>query len=149
MYQDLMVQVIEAQAKYNLGAQPPCPANRVEELRRRARRELRAELPEEYAAFLRQHDGLNWNGLFLYASERTPITGSPSNFIEGFVEMNLLYREDKWFEDYLVFGEGNMDLYVRQVSTGDFQIIDRVPGNLIETVSSFDELLIKALKAHL
>ncbi len=144
-----LIEVEAAQAKYNLPMQPPCPPGRVEGLRQRVREKLSAELPEEYAAFLLKHDGLNWNGLFVYASEKSPIAGSPGNFIQGFVEINLLYREDKWFEDYLVFGEGNMDLYVRQVSSGEYQVIDRVPGNLIETLPSFNELLAKAIKSHL
>ena len=48
----------------------------------------------------------------------------------------------------LVFGEGNMDVYVRHLPTGAYHVRDRVPDNLIEARPSFDQLLAAALRAH-
>lgn len=149
MYEQLLTAVGAEQSKYGEQSQPPCAEGRVERLRRRAREELGAELPEEYADFLRAQDGLNHNGLFIYASETSPVVGAGDAVIEGIVDANLGWRDDEHFNDYLVFGEGNMDLYVRHLPTGEYQIIDRTPGNLIETHPSFDQLLAAALKAHL
>ncbi|HLM58673.1 MAG TPA: YrhA family protein [Pyrinomonadaceae bacterium] len=149
MYEQLLTQVGAEQAKYGEQAQPPCTEERLERLRQRARRELGVEVPEEYAAFLRAQDGLNHNGLFIYASETSPVAGAPDATIEGLVEANLGWRDDEHFNSYLVFGEGNMDLYVRHLPTGDYQVIDRTPGNLIETHPSLDQLIAAALKAHL
>jgi hypothetical protein len=149
MYQELLREVAEAQSKYGERQRPPCRPEALERLRERARRELDAELPEGYVAFLREQDGLNWNGLFIYACETTEAGDAGDARIEGFVEANLTWRDDETFRDYLVFGEGNMDLYVRQLPSGDYRTIDRVPGNLIETHPSFDALLAAALKAHL
>lgn len=149
MYEQLLTRVGEEQARYGERSQPPCTEERLERLRRRALEELNAEVPEEYAAFLRAQDGLNHNGLFIYASETSPVAGGTDATIEGFVEANLGWRDDEFFNDYLVFGEGNMDLYVRHLPTGEYQVIDRTPGNLIEAPPSFDQLIAAALKAHL
>lgn len=149
MYQELLSEVEAAQAKYGGRMQPPCSGEQLARLRESVRRGLQAELPEAYAALLRRTDGLNWNGLFIYASEETAIVGAPDASIPGFAEMNVLYRDDEWFDDLLVFGEGNMDLYVRRISTGEYQVIDRVPGNVIETLPSFERLLAAAIEAHL
>lgn len=149
MYEQLLTQVGAEQARYGERSQPPCTEERLERLRRRARQELGAEVPEEYAAFLRTQDGLNHNGLFIYASETSPVNGAPDATIEGFVEANLGWRDDEFFKDYLVYGEGNMDLYVRHLPTGDYQTIDRTPGNLIGTHPSFEQLIAAALQAHL
>jgi SMI1 / KNR4 family (SUKH-1) len=149
MYERLLTAVGAEQAKYGEQSQPPCTEERLERLRRRTRAELGAELPEEYAAFLRTQDGLNHNGLFIYASEPSPVAGAGDAVIEGFVEANLGWREDEHFRAYLIFGEGNMDFYVRHLPTGEYQVIDRTPGNLIETHPSFDGLIAAALKAHL
>jgi hypothetical protein len=92
---------------------------------------------------------LNYNGLFIYASETVPVVGSRSATIQGIVEANLGWRDYEPHAAYLIFGEGNMDLYVRHLPTGRFQVVDRVPGNLIETHPSFDQLLAAALRAHL
>jgi hypothetical protein len=149
MYEQLLTQVGAEQAKYGERSQMPCAEERLERLRRRAREELGAEVPEEYAAFLRTQDGLNHNGLFIYASETSPVNGAADATIEGLVEANLGWRDDEHFNNYLVFGEGNMDLYVRHLPTGVYQTIDRTPGNLIETSPSFEQLLAAALKSHL
>jgi hypothetical protein len=149
MYEQLLTEVGAEQARYGGRAQPPCTDERLERLRRHVREELGAELPDEYAAFLRRQDGLNHNGLFIYASETSAVAGAGGAAIEGFVEANLGWRDDEHFKRYLVFGEGNMDLYVRHLPTGDFQVIDRTPGNLIETHPSFDQLIAAALRAHL
>jgi hypothetical protein len=149
MYEQLLTQVGAEQARYGERSQPPCTEERLERLRQRAREELGAEVPEEYADFLRARDGLNHNGLFIYASETSPVAGGTDATIEGFVEANLGWRDDEHFNGYLVFGEGNMDLYVRHLPTGEYQVIDRTPGNLIETHPSFAQLIAAALKAHL
>lgn len=149
MYEQLLTEVGAEQARYGERSQPPCTEERLERLRRRVREELGAELPEGYAAFLRRQDGLNHNGLFIYASETSPVAGGADATIEGLVEANLGWRDDEYFNDHLVFGEGNMDLYVRHLPTGEYQIIDRTPGNVIETHPSFEQLIAAALKAHL
>jgi hypothetical protein len=137
------------QARYGEQRQPACTEERSERLRRRMHEELGAELPNEYAAFLRTQDGLNHNGVFVYASETAPVVGSPRATIQGIVEANLGWRYDEQPSTYLVFGEGNMDLYARHLPTGEYHVIDRVPGNLVETYPSFDDLLAAALRAHL
>src|SRR5215212_4390572 len=149
MYRQLLAEVGAVKARYGERSQPPCTDERLAQLRRRVREELGAELPGEYAAFLRAQDGLNHNGLFIYASETAPVVGSTHATIQGIVEANLGWRDDERFLEYLALGEGNMDVYVRHVPTGEYHVVDRVPGNLIERYCSFDQLIAAALKAHL
>jgi len=149
MYQQLLTRLRLAQATYGEQSQPPCPDERLARLRRRVRDELGADLPDEYAAFLREQDGLNHNGLFVYASEPTPIVGATGATIQGMVEANLIWRDDEHMIPYLVFGDGNLDLYALHVPTGEYQVVDRVPGNLIATYPSFEHLIAAALDAHL
>jgi hypothetical protein len=148
MYQQLLDELEAVQARYGEQPQPPCPDDRLEQLRQRVREELGAELPDEYIAFLRTRDGLNHNGLFIYASETAPVVGATNATIQGVVQANLGWRDYEPWGAYLVFGEGNMDLYVRHLPTGEYRVIDRVPGNIIETHPSFDRLLAAALRAH-
>lgn len=148
MYQRLLAEVEAAQARYGEQPQLACPPDRLARLRRRVRQELGATLPDEYADFPRARDGLNHHGLFIYASETAPVVGAPGATIQGLVEAHLDWREVEQMSDYLVFGEGNMDLYARHLPTGEHRVLDRVPGNLVEQYPSF-ELLLAALKAHL
>ena len=113
------------------------------------RDELGAELPDGYEGFLRTQDGLNYNGLFVYASETTPIVRVSGAAIQGIVEANLGWRDDERMRRYLVFGDANMDLYALHGPTGEYHVLDRVPGNLIETHPSFELLMAAAFKSHL
>ena len=51
--------------------------------------------------------------------------------------------------DFLIFGEGNMDYYTLYLPDRLYRVIDRVPGNVIAIFPSFDELMRKALQDHL
>ena len=149
MYQQILAEVAAAQARCGEQRQPPCPDEGLVDLRRRAHDELGTEIPDEYLAFLRMQDGLNHNGLFIYASETAPVVGTAGATIEGIVEANQGWRVDEHFARYLIFGEGNLDLYVRHLPTGAYQVVDRVPGNLIATHPTFEQLITAALEAHL
>jgi hypothetical protein len=149
MYQRLLDELEAERARYGGHRQPPCPEDRLTRLRQRVREELGAELPDEYAALLRSQDGVNYNGLFIYASETTRIVQARDASIQGIVEANLGWRDDERLRAYLVFGDGNMDLYARHLPTGAYHVLDRVPGNLIESYPSFEELLAAALRSHL
>jgi hypothetical protein len=149
MLRQLLDELAAAQASYGEQRQPPCTDDRLERLGRQVREELGAEPPDEYAAFLRAQDGLNHNGLLVYASETAPVVGARDATIQGIVEANLGWRDHEPMVAYLVFGEGNMDLYVRNVETGAYHVMDRVPGNLVERYPSFDQLLDAAIRSHL
>jgi hypothetical protein len=89
-------------------------------------------LPVEFEELLRFADGMNWNGLYLYPST-------------GLVESNLDHREVEGLEDVLVFGNDSLDLFAWRSSTGEFQILDLVPRQVMETFPTFDALMGLAL----
>src|SRR5918992_2326557 len=89
MYRHLLNSVTEDQRRFRCEPQPPCTDTQLERLAERAMAELAAQLPEAYQDFLRLSNGLDWNGVVVFASERVPITSRPDRFINGFVEMNL------------------------------------------------------------
>lgn len=107
--------------------------------------ECQAELgslpPPDYLDFLKIHNGLAENGVFLYSTCRTPLLdGSGQNL--GFVEVNLNWRDLDWMKDYLIFGDSDMDIYVFEKHSGVFQVRDRqVFDNVYNEFSSFPELL--------
>lgn len=149
MYQELLERVAGEQRRFGDQSLPPCTDEQLRRLKLRAQEELGAELPAGYIDFLRRTNGLDWNGVVIYASETLPIPGYDDRFIEGVMEVNLSYRDNEWFQDRVVFGSDGMDIYTYEVTTGEYQIYDEVPHNLIETVSSFDELMARALTRSL
>lgn len=149
MYQDLIKQIANERKRFGLEMQPPCCPNAIERLKTNAARELGHTIPDAYAAFLSHVNGLSWNGLVVYASERSLIVGRTDGFIEGFVEGNLDYRDFEPLKDYLIFAEDGVVLFAYQISTSKYQVVTTVGLTLLESFDTFDELLCDALKGHL
>ena len=129
--------------------QPGCTSNQIDQLVKRVREMLGTTLPEDYIQFLLYTNGLMYNGLMIYSSQETVLQGRPDVCIWGIVEANLLHRSDPFFNDFLVFGQGNMDYYALYLPDNSYRIIDRVPGNFIDTLWSFEDLLVRAIADNL
>ena len=149
MYQDLFNRVAEEERQFGSSLQPPCTEEQLRTLQRRAKDELQAIPPEGYLEFLALTNGLDWNGVVVYASETVPIVKHPDRSIAGLVEMNLNYRDDARFSDLLVLGSSGMDIYTYRLSTDAYEIYDEVPHELIETVPTFNELMTRILTRSL
>ena len=134
---------VEAQAERRGGAalQPPCAEQAVRALRLRVRDELGLPLPVEFEGFLRIADGLNWNGLYLYPSATASLAGRRDVVLAGLVESNLNHWDVGGFQDVLVFGHYSLDLFAWRSSTGEFQVLDPVPRDVMDTLPSFDALM--------
>jgi SMI1 / KNR4 family. len=129
--------------------QPGCTSNQIDQLVKSVREMLGTTLPEDYIQFLSYTNGLMYNGLMIYSSQETVLQGRPDVCIWGIVEANLLHRSDPFFNDFLVFGQGNMDYYALYLPDNSYRIIDRVPGNVIDTLRSFEDLLVRAIADNL
>ena len=129
--------------------QPGCTSNQINQLVKSVREILGTTLPEGYIQFLSYTNGLMYNGLMIYASQETVLQGRRDVCIWGIVEANLLHRSDPFFNDFLVFGQGNMDYYTLYLPDKSYRIIDRVPGNVIDILPSFDDLMIRAIEDNL
>lgn len=150
MYQESLDKIAEEQKEYDLSLQPPASAEQIEDLESATKEELNVELPEAYKVFLKKTNGLNYNGLFIYATEMVEISGMEDEFINGFVDENLLHREVvEDFNDLLIFADGNLDFYVYQISKDEYQTRDRASLDITQKFSSFEELITEALNSHL
>lgn len=150
MYQDLLRDIAEKRARYSQSMQPPCPEEQIDRLQRRVHEELSTPLPSEYIEFLRITNGLDWNGLLIYASETSPIVGYSDRFVPGFLETNLRTREEcEPCSDFLFFGDASIDAYAYKIPEREYQILDRSSLNLTDTFPSFDALISEALRTHL
>ena len=148
MYKQLLTGVAEWMRTNSLQMQPPGRETDIEDVRARARAQLGAELPEEYYTLLRETDGLDANGLVVYATRTSPIAGHADRFIEGFVEANLGWRDLADNQSYLFFGESGMSLFAYHLVDRRYQVLDRSSGSLVEAVAGFDELVARALEEN-
>jgi hypothetical protein len=145
----LVERLAEEHSRFGSAVQPPCSDEQIQLLIQRARTELGAVLPIEYLGFLGLTNGLDWNGVVVYAAETVPLVGHSDRSISGVVEANLGFRDDVRFQDLLVLGSNGMDLYTVRLSTGVCAIYDEIPHELLEQLDTCDELLARALTRSL
>lgn len=104
--------------------------------------ELGDEPPQDYLEFLKVHNGLTVEGVFVYSTKRLPIVESTAKTLV-FVEMNVISRDVEELKGFLVFGDSDQDEYVLDLSTGMYQVRDKqVLDNVYEEFKSFDDLLL-------
>jgi hypothetical protein len=148
-YQRLLLEIEHDIRTTGRTLQPGCTRNQIDQLVRSVHETLGVMLPEGYIQFLSYTDGLMYNGLMIYASQETVLQGRQDVCIWGIVEANMLHRSDPSFHDVLVFGQGNMDYYVLYLPDTSYRVIDRVPGNVIDMLPSFEDLIVRAIEDHL
>lgn len=79
---------------------------------------------------------MNHNGLFAFGTSTLPLAGNPDINRQGFVEVNLAWRDSPGLDNCVFFGE--------------VRVINRVPTDDIEEPhASFDMLLASAIRAYL
>jgi hypothetical protein len=148
-YHQFLEIIAQEQQEFQQSMQPPCNPQKLIQLKEQVENQLNCTLPDGYIEFLSITNGLEWNGLQIFASETMPIVGYTDGKIPGFVDMNLLYRENEDCLDLLFFGESGIDSYVYCISTKQYQILDRVSLSLTETFDSFEMLIYEAFQCHL
>jgi hypothetical protein len=147
---DLLKQVEAEQRKFGYAPQSGATQQQLVDLGHSVQLEFGENVPPGYLEFLRIVNGFEWDGAVIYPSQTTKYAGHPDRIFYGFVDQNIAFREPLDMRDYLLLGEDNMDIYVYQISTGKFEVRDRVPfDNLSRTYSAFDELVVHALKRSL
>ncbi|HEX8349476.1 MAG TPA: YrhA family protein [Hymenobacter sp.] len=100
-------------------------------------------LPEAYLNILGQTDGLDCNGVVLYASR---LYAENEQFVlQGFVEANVLLRDYQPNRYCLYFAESGMDFYRHNLQTGKFEISARVGGTVFDTFETAEELFVQIL----
>src|SRR5437016_2835433 len=106
MYRTLLENIREQKARYGEPMQPPCRLDELEKLRLDARNKLAVDLPDEYVSCLSITNGIVWNGLCVFASQRNLIVGRNDVWVDSFIERNT---QERAFDDrmigYVVFAE--------------------------------------------
>lgn len=149
MIDQLMTHVLKAMKETGSTPQPPCPPDRIEELRRSVLQEFGQQLPEDYLRALSVVDGLAWCGVHLFSSDLgmggTHACGIPY----GFLEMNLYSRDFEPNCDFLIFADDGVANYTYCISAGQYQVVLTVGLTVMDSYETFEELMMDAFKSYI
>lgn len=147
--ESLLAAVRAERLQFNRRQQPPLSEAAQEVFKSRVAYTLSYELPQAYLDILSKTDGLDWNGVVLYASE-TRLHDDDELSVQGLLEANiqlrLAYTPDK---DFIYFGESGMDAYRHNLVANKFEISDRVAGDSVFATFDTAEQLFQQLFANM
>ena len=121
---------------------PPASETEVAELAGAAAQEFGYDLPNTYRAFLRRMDGMDTNGVNLFATRER----RPGGVVYGFLENNEALREGPDGDRYIWYGEESGTFFVHDLAAGDYRLIDGVSLDELEAYRTCDDLLVGAMR---
>ena len=130
--------------------QPPATSEQLQKLLARGQ-ELDYRFPAAYLEVLRVADGIDSNGIVLYASETQPLAGHadrPDYTIEGIVDANLTWRDYAPNQQFVFFAEAGDVVYCHDLTKNKFQIMDRIAQDVdseSDVFNTCEELMEKVL----
>ena len=151
--QDALDAVRASRKKWKRPMQPPCSPEDLGRLCEASVKSFGIEPPRGYLDFLRVTDGMNENGLHVYASR--PARDAVSDvsggeyLIAGFVEENVGHRLDRdGYDELLVFAYSSLYVHVQDIRSGRFGLLphENAPDEPAEVFDSFDELMLDAIR---
>ncbi|MCR5766912.1 MAG: SMI1/KNR4 family protein [Lachnospiraceae bacterium] len=97
-------------------------------------------IPADYAEFLKNTDGYEWNGMRFFGSK--PFKMSEKYTLPSLLERNVYYHQFIEKErNLLVIGQFDDDRYVYDGDTKKYYIVDEMGFSEIDDFDSFEELL--------
>lgn len=107
------------------------------------------EVSDRYIEFLKIANGLDFNGLVLYGVDRELQEPETDDEVQGFIEMNELWYENEWQQQYVFFGDSDSAWYCYDRMNRVFVELDKPSGTVMNTFVDFDTMLEEALKTSL
>ena len=150
---DALQAVRASREKRGLPMQPPCNPDDLKRLCDESLRWFGVEPPRGYLDFLRMTDGMNENGLHVYASHPSRDAGSDvlgvAYVVAGFVEENAGHRLDReGYDGLLVFAYSSLYVHVQDIASGKFGLLphENEPGAPQEVFDTFEDLMLDAIQ---
>ncbi|MBR7158301.1 MAG: YrhA family protein [Alphaproteobacteria bacterium] len=94
------------------------------------------EIPSGYTEFLKEANGLSWNGFEFYGTAEFSTDAEDEDII-SLLEANQDFDEE---EGKLLLGQSEEEQYVYNIATKKYEIVDSITGEEIESYASFEDL---------
>ncbi|MGG1592443.1 YrhA family protein [Terribacillus saccharophilus] len=146
---ELLNSIENIESKYEETLRRAASDEEITALKNEAIRKLGAStLPQSYITFLKQVNGLDFNGLVIYGVDDYLLTNA-SDELDGFISTNKIWRENKEQTQYIFFADSSIAWYCLDLVSNAYVELDKPSGTVMETYDSFDSLLYTAIQSIL
>jgi len=145
MWKDFLNKIIIEKKSYgekvNLGAED----DDILALCKETKNIFNSNIPLSYIDFLKNINGLEFNGYIIYGIDQKLLKTTPNQKIYGFIEQNKILHENSKLQNYLFLGNSGISWYVYDLILNKFFELDSPSGEVIEEFNDFELLLEKML----
>jgi hypothetical protein len=149
MWEILLSEVRKVEEKYGGSLNAPASNEQVEILTKKVKEKFNHTLPEQYINFLRNVNGIEFNGFIIYGVDSSFSKGEVNQPITGYIDTNEIWYENEHQQQYMFFGDSNISWYCLDITKGIYVELDKPSGTLMHEYKDFDSMLEKALKDSL
>lgn len=149
-WQELLIEIEKIEGKYDGSLRNPVSNSENIKMKQTIQQKLgNIIIPESYIEFLKNVNGLDFNGLVIYGVDKTLLDNEADEEVQGFIETNELWYEKDWHKQYIFLGDSDTAWYCYHLNERVYVELDKPSGTLIQSFDSFDSMLSDALEASL
>lgn len=148
MWKQLLSEIKKIEEKYGDTLNKSASNEQIDNFEKIVQEKFNYVLPEQYIAFLKTVNGLEFNGFTFYGVDSTMLDNDDQSAY-GFIDSNEIWYENEHHRQYLFFGDSNLSWYCMDLTKGIYVELDKPSGTLINSYSDFNAMLEKALKDSL
>lgn len=149
-WKELLIEVEKIESKYDSSLRNPVSNSEIFKMQQTIQKRLgNIIIPESYIDFLKNVNGLDFNGLVIYGVDEKLLDNEVDEEVQGFIETNELWYENDWQKQYIFLGDSDTAWFCYDLNKIVYVKLDKPSGTLIQFFDSFDSMLIDALEASL
>ncbi|MGG1482794.1 YrhA family protein [Peribacillus castrilensis] len=149
-WKELLIEVEKIEIKYDSSLRNPVSNSEIIKMKQTIQKRLgNIIIPEPYIDFLKNVNGLDFNGLVIYGVDETLLDNEGDEEVQGFIETNELWYENDWQKQYIFLGDYDTAWFCYDLNERVYVELNKPSGTLIQFFDSFDSMLSDALEASL
>jgi len=149
-WKDMLVRIEKMERKYGSSLRNSTSDTEINKLNEFIQQKLgEFLLPNAYIEFLKNVNGLDFNGLVIYGVDEVWLDREADEDVQGFIETNELWYEIDWHKQYVFLGDSDTALYCFDLKEHVFVELDKPSGTIIESFESFDFMINAAMETVL
>lgn len=145
MWKEKLKKIMQEEALYGEQINSGATEKQLELFKNKVNAELKTNLPDEYCKILEVVNGLEFNGFILYGIDQNLIEAHQNQKINGLIENNRIWYENKWQKRYVFLGESNISWYVYDLTAKNYCELDNPSGNQVEVFNNIETMIEKVL----
>ena len=106
-------------------------------------------IPEEYLNFLKEVNGIEFNGFIIYGIDQELLEHEVNQQINGLISFNEIWYENESQRQYIFLGESNISWYCFDLLKGEYVELDNPSGSFVGNYDNFYSMVEKILEDSL